>query len=81
MAKFLVISDSFKGTMSSKEVNNIIKEELNKAGYYDVITYNASDGGEGFIDSVMNVISGEKLFLETTGPNFQKLYLIICLIV
>lgn len=73
MAKFLVISDSFKGTMSSKEVNNIIKEELNKAGYYDVITYNASDGGEGFIDSVMNVISGEKLFLETTGPNFQKI--------
>lgn len=53
--KCLVVSDSFKGTLSSNEIGSIIKEELNKKNilcdYYPV-----SDGGEGFIEAISYIL-------------------------
>ncbi len=50
--KMLVICDSFKGTLSSKEVGEIIVNNVNKNKY--TATYlPISDGGEGFLDALM----------------------------
>ena len=46
--KVLVICDSFKGTLSSQEVGNIISENVNKKKY-DCTYLPISDGGDGFL--------------------------------
>lgn len=49
--KFLVVSDSFKGTLTSTQIGRIVKEELSlKNIQCDYIPM--SDGGEGFIDCI-----------------------------
>ncbi len=50
--RILVICDSFKGTLSSKEVGEIIVNNVNKKKY--IAEYlPISDGGEGFLDALM----------------------------
>lgn len=74
MGKFLLIPDSFKGTLTSKEVIEIIKSELieNNFKHENILSFHAADGGEGFIDSILNVIRGKIIRIKTTGPNFNK---------
>ncbi len=51
MIKTLIISDSFKGSMSSREVGEIIQNNLDSTKYQaDVMAI--SDGGEGFLDAI-----------------------------
>ena len=50
--RILVICDSFKGTLSSKEVGEIIVNNVNKNKY--IAEYlPISDGGEGFLDTLL----------------------------
>lgn len=69
MKKVVVIPDSFKGTMSSKEVGNIIRDEIT-AVYQDaeVLTFEVADGGEGSVDAFLSALGGEKIFQQVTGP-------------
>ena len=54
--KCLVVSDSFKGTLSSRKIGMIIKEELNKKNILcDYIP--VSDGGEGFVESISYILN------------------------
>ena len=60
--KILVACDSFKGSLTSKEIGNIIKEELEKKGHQ--VDYIAiSDGGEGFLDAISACIPCEKEYV------------------
>lgn len=52
--KVMVMVDSFKGTLSSKEAGNIIKDELNKRNL-DVDMIPIADGGEGFLDVIKEI--------------------------
>ena len=46
--KIIVASDSFKGCMSSKEVEESIKKGILKANdAHEVLTFPMADGGEG----------------------------------
>lgn len=58
--KTLVICDSFKGTLSSKEISYIFKFTLNR-NKYDVDSIIISDGGEGFLDAIENLSDEEKV--------------------
>lgn len=49
--KILTISDSFKGTMTSNEIGEIITNYYQKKGY-DADYIPISDGGEGFLDVI-----------------------------
>lgn len=60
--KILVISDSFKGSLSSNEIGNIIKSELKE---HDVDIIPISDGGEGFIESINSFLELEKITVNT----------------
>lgn len=74
MNKIVIIPDSFKGTMSSREVGNIIKEEaLECWPEITVINAEVADGGEGSVDAFFSVLPGEKRKVFVTGPYGEKI--------
>lgn len=73
MKKILVVSDSFKGTISSVEICAIVTEEARRFfPACEVVGLPVADGGEGTVDSFLECLSGEKVFLEVAGPNFER---------
>lgn len=48
----LVVLDSFKECLTSKQCNNAVEESLNKFKNINVYKYSLSDGGEGLLDSI-----------------------------
>lgn len=69
MNKVILIPDSFKGTMSSAEICQIMKKEILKAyPECDVISIPVADGGEGSVDAFLEALGGEKVFKTVTGP-------------
>jgi glycerate kinase len=69
MKNFILIPDSFKGTMSSMEICTIMEKAI-KATYPDAHTISlpVADGGEGSVDSFLQALGGEKITLKATGP-------------
>ncbi len=69
--KIIIITDSFKGTMSSRESNQIIFDTIRKK-HKDIIlsSYLLADGGEGTIDAFNQNESGyHKEEITVTSPN------------
>lgn len=53
MSHYLVVPDSFKGTLSSQEVANLIEQEIIKQNpQHEVKRMIMSDGGEGFLETM-----------------------------
>ena len=73
MKKFLLIPDSFKGTMSSGEICSIMKEEILR--YYpgaEVVSIPVADGGEGSVDAFLTAMGGRKVPLTVKGPYLEE---------
>ena len=69
MKKIVIIPDSFKGTMSSKEVGEIIKEEaLASWPEVEVIRAEVADGGEGSVEAFLSVLPGNREYVTVSGP-------------
>lgn len=70
LKKVIVIPDSFKGSLSSEEVTNIISEEINKisAGSIEVVRLPIADGGEGSTDCIINSLGGRKIRAIVKSP-------------
>lgn len=69
MKKVILIPDSFKGTMSSKEICEIMKRAILK--FYpncSVLSIPVADGGEGSVDAFLDAVGGTKIYKEVTGP-------------
>ena len=74
MAKFILIPDSFKGTMSSKEICGIMKDSILKEFRdAEVVSVPVADGGEGSVDCFLTALGGKKVTLECSGPFFEKM--------
>jgi glycerate kinase len=72
--KFVIIPDSFKGTLSSIEVCDIIENEiLNVFNDAEIKKIPVADGGEGSVDAFLEGLKGEKVFVEVNDPFFQKM--------
>ena len=69
MKKCVIIPDSFKGTMSSIEVCEIISSKV-KTFYpaCEVITVPVADGGEGTVDCFIHALHAKKVSIQVTGP-------------
>jgi len=69
MKNFILIPDSFKGTMSSMEICSIMEKAI-KHNYPEAQTTSlpVADGGEGSVDSFLQALGGEKITLKATGP-------------
>lgn len=61
MQNFILVPDSFKGTLSAIEVCNIMKSSI-KSLYKDanIISVPVADGGEGTVDAFLYALGGEK---------------------
>lgn len=62
--KILTVPDSFKGSLSSFEVCNCIKDALGDKHSVECVAF--ADGGEGFADAYRHISGGEEVFLECT---------------
>ena len=58
MKKFLIIPDSFKGTLSSKKICDVIKERISvDFPTAEAISIPVADGGEGSVDDALDYIT------------------------
>jgi glycerate kinase len=74
MSKFLLIPDSFKGTMSSDEICSIMEKAVRR-NFPDaqIISIPVADGGEGSVDAFLKAMGGEKVSVTVKGPFFQDM--------
>ncbi len=68
MKKIILIPDSFKGTMSSIEVCEILENSISKFSNAKVISVPVADGGEGSVDAFLAALSGKKQFVTVQNP-------------
>ena len=69
MKTVILIPDSFKGTMSSSEICQIMRSViLEHYPECDVKSIPVADGGEGSVDAFLDAVGGEKVYKEVTGP-------------
>ena len=74
MKKAVLIPDSFKGTMSSTEICNVMKERIDQHfPACEVVTIPVADGGEGSVDAFLTALGGEKVWLEVKNPYFEPM--------
>ena len=75
MKKCLVISDSFKGTLSSLEICSLAEKEIKKIfPACEVINIPVADGGEGTVESFLSILKGEKISIDVKGPFFETVH-------
>ncbi len=74
MKKILLVPDSFKGTMSSQEICDIMSEEIQKVWPQAlVISIPVADGGEGSVDAFLSAVGGEKCLVPCKGPYLEDM--------
>lgn len=74
--RYVIACDSFKGSLSSQEVNMLIEKTIREVSTYnpDIYTYQLSDGGEGFLASVEQYYpSGEIHNVYVDNPLGQRI--------
>jgi glycerate kinase len=72
--KILVICDSYKGSLSSIEVNNIITQTAkNIFPQAQILSYPLADGGEGSSDIIALHKPMQKIYVQTINPDCQPI--------
>jgi len=72
--KILIASDSFKGTLTSKEVATSLSNAILKLDpTISIETLPIADGGEGLMDCFKEIIPHKLIDITVTGPNFKKI--------
>ena len=75
MQNFILVPDSFKGTLSAIEVCNIMKSPIiNLYKDANIISVPVADGGEGTVDAFLYALGGEKKSIWVSDAfNEQKI--------
>lgn len=74
MKKILLVPDSFKGTMSSQEICDILAQEIHKVWpQAQVVAIPVADGGEGSVDAFLAAVGGEKITVLCKGPYMEDI--------
>ena len=69
MSKYVLIPDSFKGTLSSADICRIAAEEiLRLEPPAEVCAIPVADGGEGTVDAFLAAVGGRRIEAPCTGP-------------
>lgn len=72
--KIILIPDSFKGTLSSREVIEIEKRVLlSSFPVAEIVGIEAADGGEGTVRAVINAAGGKLRKCRCVGPYFEEM--------
>lgn len=74
MRKFLLVPDSFKGTLSSTEICEILSERI---GVHfpdaEVVSIPVADGGEGSVACFLSAVQGEAVKCPSANPFFEEI--------
>lgn len=74
MKNFLLIPDSFKGTVSSMEICEILRARImaHIPGAH-VVSVPVADGGEGSVDCFLAALGGQRVEVTVKGPRFDDM--------
>lgn len=73
MKKIIVISDSFKGTLSSQEICGIARSSVPKLfPGCEVVSIPVADGGEGTVSCFVEAIGAEPVTVSVSGPYGER---------
>jgi len=74
MKKVVLIPDSFKGTISSTKICEIIESSIKKHfPQCEVNSIPVADGGEGSVDCFLTALGGEKVYVTVKNPYFEDM--------
>ena len=74
MSKYVLVPDSFKGTMTSREICEIMQHAIERIDSdAKIISVPVADGGEGSVDAFLSALGGKRKAITVTGPHFEKL--------
>lgn len=74
MKKIVLIPDSFKGTLSSTQICEIISGEIKRQfSDCEIISIPVADGGEGSVDCFLSALGGEKITTIASGPHLKQM--------
>lgn len=71
--KILLAPDSFKGSLSSKDVCSALKEGIKRAVKAEIIEVPIADGGEGTVESLIISAGGKITDVYVTGPLGERI--------
>lgn len=72
--KFILIPDSFKGTLSSSQICGLMEERIRRH-FPDsrILSIPVADGGEGSVDAFIAAAGGEKEYVTVKNPYFEEM--------
>ena len=74
MTKYVVAPDSFKESMTAKEVCDAMERGIKQANpAVEVVKVPMADSGEGTVDSLVDATNGQRVTVEVTGPLGNKI--------
>ena len=74
MERYVLVPDSFKGTLSSREICEILREEILRVRpAAEVIAVPVADGGEGSVDAFLAAMGGERVEVPVHGPHMEDM--------
>lgn len=74
MKKIVLIPDSFKGTLSSTQICEIISGEITQQfPNCEIVSIPVADGGEGSVDCFLSALGGEKITTIASGPHLEQM--------
>lgn len=74
MEKAVLIPDSFKGTLSSKEICNSIEKTIkHHFPQCNVVSVPVADGGEGSVDCFLEALGGKRVYETVKNPYFEDM--------
>lgn len=72
--KFVLIPDSFKGTLSSAKICELMQKNIKKHfPESEIISIPVADGGEGSVDAFLTAMGGRKEFVSVKNPYFEDM--------
>ena len=74
MPRFILIPDSFKGSLSSTDICAAMSRALRiQFPGAEIISIPVADGGEGTVDAFLDACGGDKVYLSVKGPFMQDI--------
>ncbi|NLK22403.1 MAG: glycerate kinase [Epulopiscium sp.] len=70
--KVVIAIDSLKGSLTSMEAGNAIKEGILRVSNANIIVKPLADGGEGTVDTLIEGLGCKKIYVDVTGPLNQR---------
>lgn len=67
--KIFIACDSFKGSLSSNEIADILQEEIMKmCPNSQIIAMPLADGGEGTVDVLIDTLKADRIYIKASNP-------------